>query len=181
NQSLVVLLLFTGDNKPKCGHTRAGRKSAQRFRMIRSSNRNVEQSVSRRENARISQLNAVDFREFPLRIFGNAANKTLAAKQPLTIDFGRRQSHIVFDPSFMLSRRGKLEDFGTGFAFEHSMPDLRRLKNTVTRLEPKRLAMALINDTNSPAKTVDQLKIDLMIMDVARNRGPTRSLYVRRD
>ena len=111
--------------------------------MIRPSNRNVEQTVCRLVDAGISELDALGFGSLPFSIFGNASNKSLAAQDLLAIDVSRRQSHFMIDPRFVFSRRGKLEHFGIGFAFQHAMPDLRRLKNTVARLEPKRLALAL--------------------------------------
>ena len=51
------------------------------------------------------------------------------------------------------------------------MSDLWRLKNAVSRLKPKRWTLVFVNYLDAASKTVDQLKIDLMVMNVVRDRS----------
>lgn len=86
-----------------------------------------------------------------------------------SVDSRRGQSQLVIDPRFMPRRTTHLYDLGTGGRLQHTMPDLRRLKNAVARVHNKGRSLTLVHNPDPAGSAIDHLKQQLVIVDVIRD------------
>lgn len=171
----------TSDNKANADYPGLRSERGRHTASHRPANANIGQTASSVIYSGVAFFKTFVCRLLPICVRRDAADKALTVEKPIYARLLRRQIHIVLDPCFMLRRRRKLEHLGAGLAFEHPMPDLRRLKSAVAWLKPERRALVFVNNLNAAAKAVDQLKIYLVVMNVIRNWTTLIQSNMRRD
>ena len=74
-----------------------------------------------------------------------------------------------------------IDQLASGFAFEDSMADLRRLDHPVARLEPERFTLVLIDDPDPAPDAADHLELDLVVMNIILRLAAAGNANVRGD
>lgn len=108
-------------------------------------------------------------------------HERLAVPCPRRIDFFVGKVHRWVAACDMFRRISDLDDFEIVRALENSVTNARRLCHTITRRENERLTAIFVHECHRPPETEDQLKSNVVEVDVVGNGTTSRDVNVRGD
>src|SRR3954447_7454571 len=107
------------------------------------------------------------------------AHKALSAPFMVGVEFAVRQRQFMVSPRLVHCWTADLDDLKSRRSFQHSMPDLRRLQDAVSRLHHEWRALIFVHYTHPPCLAEDHLEAHAMVVNVIGYLATCGDLDVR--